>query len=81
MLWETTCGTSTGIFFARLNRPYIKQFQHEEELHVVLIVDASTSMLFEDKLLRARQLAAAFGIMGLLSVERVSALCSSSEAG
>lgn len=59
--------------FARLNRPYIKQFQHEEELHVVLIVDASTSMLFEDKLLRARQLAAAFGIMGLLSVERVSA--------
>lgn len=59
--------------FARLNRPYIKQFQHEEELHVVLLVDASTSMLFEDKLLRAKQLAAAFGIMALHSVERVSA--------
>ena len=59
--------------FARLRRPYIKQFQHEEEMHVVLLVDASTSMLFEDKLLRARQLAAAFGIMGLLNVERVSA--------
>lgn len=59
--------------FARLQRPYIKQFQHEEELHVVLLIDASTSMLFEDKLLRARQLAAAFGIMGLLNVERVSA--------
>ncbi|MBL8815056.1 MAG: DUF58 domain-containing protein [Planctomyces sp.] len=59
--------------FARLHRPYIKQFQHEEELHVVLIIDASTSMLFENKLLRARQLAAAFGIMGLLNVERVSA--------
>lgn len=59
--------------FARLHRPYIKQFQHEEELHVVLLVDASTSMLFDDKLLRARQLAAAFGIMGLLSVEKVSA--------
>jgi len=59
--------------FARLRRPYIKQFQHEEEMHVVLLLDASTSMLFEDKLLRAKQLAAAFGIMGLQNVERVSA--------
>ena len=58
--------------FARLRRPYIKQFLHEEEMHVVIIVDASTSMMFDDKLLRARQLAAAFGIMGLLNVERVS---------
>lgn len=58
--------------FARLQRPYIKQFLHEEELHVVIMVDASTSMLFEDKLLMAERLAAAFGIMGLLSVERVS---------
>ena len=58
--------------FARLRRPYIKQFQHEEEMHVVLLVDASTSMLFEDKMLRAKQLAAAFGIMGLQNVERVS---------
>ena len=39
----------------------------------MLLVDASTSMLFEDKLLRAKQLAAAFGIMGLQNVERVSA--------
>lgn len=59
--------------FARLHRPYIKQFQHEEELHIVLLVDASTSMLFDDKLLKARQLAAALGIMGLLGIERVSA--------
>ncbi|APZ96326.1 DUF58 domain-containing protein [Fuerstiella marisgermanici] len=58
--------------FARLHRPYIKQFLHEEELHVVIMVDASSSMLFDDKLLKARQLAAAFGIMGLLNVERVS---------
>ena len=58
--------------FARLHRPYIKQFLHEEEMHVVIMVDASTSMLFDDKLLRARQLAGAFGIMGLLNVERVS---------
>ena len=66
--------------FARLRRPYIKQFQHEEEMHVVLLIDASTSMLFEDKLLRARQMAAAFGIMGLLNVERVSAYAIHSHA-
>ena len=58
--------------FARLQRPYIKQFLHEEELHVVLLIDASTSMVFDDKLHKACQLAAAFGIMGLLNVERVS---------
>lgn len=59
--------------FARLQRPYIKQFQHEEELHVVLLVDASTSMLFGDKLLTAKRAAAALGIMGLLNSEKVSA--------
>jgi uncharacterized protein (DUF58 family) len=59
--------------FARLHRPYIKQFQHEEELHVTLLIDASTSMVFDGKLQRACQLAAAFGVMGLLNVERVSA--------
>ncbi len=58
--------------FARLQRPYVKQFLHEEELHLTLLVDASTSMMFDDKLLKAKQLAAAFGIMGLLNVERVS---------
>lgn len=58
--------------FARLRRPYIKQFQHEEEMHIVVLIDGSTSMMFEDKLQRAKQAAAAFGIMGLLNVERVS---------
>jgi len=58
--------------FARLQRPFIKQFQHEEEMHVVLLVDGSTSMLSGDKFLRARQAAAAFGVMGLLNLERVS---------
>jgi len=67
--------------FARLRRPYIKQFQHEEEMHVALVVDASSSMLYEDKLLRAKQLAAAFGIMGLLNVERVSAYAIHSQEG
>ncbi len=58
--------------FARLRRPYMKVYHHEEELHVALLVDASLSMNYEDKLARARQLAAAFGVMGLLGGERVS---------
>ncbi len=58
--------------FARLNRPYLKIFHLEEEQNVVLLVDASSSMLFEGKLDRAKQLAAAFGVMGLRNVERVS---------
>ncbi|MHC4079505.1 MAG: DUF58 domain-containing protein [Planctomycetota bacterium] len=58
--------------YARLRRPYIKLFHDEEELHVVLLVDGSTSMNFEDKFLRSRQLAAAFGIMGLVGGDRVS---------
>jgi uncharacterized protein (DUF58 family) len=59
--------------FARLNRPYLKLYEHEEEMHVVLLIDGSNSMMFENKLHRARQLAAAFGVMGLMNLERVSA--------
>jgi len=66
--------------FARLHRPYIKLFEQEEEMHVAIVLDASQSMLFEDKLLRAKQLAAAFGVMGLLGTERVS-LTAFSERG
>lgn len=58
--------------FSRLHRPFIKQYRHEEEMHVVILVDASSSMLFEEKFERAKQLAAAFGVMGLMNVERVS---------
>jgi len=58
--------------FSRLHRPYLKLYHHEEEMHIVMLVDASSSMLFEDKLLRAKQLAAAFAVMGLFSTERVS---------
>lgn len=59
--------------FARLNRPFIKQYRHEEELNVVLLIDASSSMTFEGKFERGLQLAAALGLMGLLGIERVSA--------
>jgi uncharacterized protein (DUF58 family) len=58
--------------FARLERPYLKQFHHEEELHVAILLDASNSMLFEEKFARARQLAAAFGLIGLRGQEKVS---------
>src|SRR6186713_3473141 len=36
--------------FARINRPYLKQYHMEEEMHLVLLVDASTSMQLEGKL-------------------------------
>jgi uncharacterized protein (DUF58 family) len=58
--------------FARLHRPYMKTYRHEEDLHVVILLDASESMAIEGKLEMARQLAAAFGVMGLLNGERVS---------
>jgi len=35
--------------FSRLGRPYMKQYRHEEEMHVVIIVDASTSMNYDNK--------------------------------
>lgn len=59
--------------FSRLERPYVKLYRHEEEMHVVAIVDASSSMQFDGKFERARHLAAAFGLMGLMNLERVSA--------
>ncbi len=58
--------------FSRLHRPYLKVFHHEEELHALILVDASNSMRFEGKLERARQLAAAFGILALRNGERLS---------
>ncbi len=58
--------------FSRLNRPYVKQYRHEEEMHVVVLVDASASMQFGDKFQRAKQLAACFAVMGLMNIEKVS---------
>lgn len=67
--------------FSRLNKPFMKQYQHEEEMHVVLIIDASSSMDYEDKFLRCKQLAAAFGVMGLLNFEKVSAYSCNHKGG
>src|SRR5262245_30760015 len=43
--------------FARIERPYLKQFHHEEELHVAIVLDGSNSMLFEEKFALACRLA------------------------
>ena len=59
--------------FARINRPYLKQFHMEEEMHVVLLVDASTSMTFGGKLQLAQKVAAAMGVIALRGAEKVSA--------
>ena len=58
--------------FSRLNRPYLKLFCMEEEMHLVIITDASESMAFDGKFEMAQKLAAAFGVMGLFGNERVS---------
>src|SRR5262245_52238171 len=57
--------------FSRLHKPYMKLYRHEEELHVVILIDASTSMLFDGKFDLARKLAAAFGVMTLMNIERL----------
>ena len=61
--------------FSRLRRTYPKLSRHEEETHVVLILDGSASMSFEGKFDLARKLAGAFGLMGLMNQERVSVSC------
>lgn len=58
--------------FSRLNQPYLKLYAHEEEMHVAILLDSSASMAFEGKFELARQIAASLGVMGLMSVERVS---------
>ena len=58
--------------FARLRRPYVKVFRHEEEQHLAIIIDASASMAGGGKLPRACQLAAAFALVALTGGERVA---------
>ncbi|WP_437204302.1 DUF58 domain-containing protein [Planctomicrobium sp. SH664] len=58
--------------FSRLNQPYLKLYAHEEEMHVPIILDTSSSMQSEGKFELARQLAAALGVMGLMNVEKIS---------
>ncbi len=59
--------------FARMDRLYIKLFLEEEDLHIYLLVDDSTSMTFGQptKLFAAQQLAAALGYVGICRGDRV----------
>ena len=58
--------------FSRLNRPYLKLYRHEEEMHVVVILDGSSSMLFNNKFLLAKRVAAALAVVTLYGGERTS---------
>jgi uncharacterized protein (DUF58 family) len=66
--------------FARTERPYLKQFHQEEELHVALLLDSSNSMLFEGKFVLGRQIAAALGVVGLGGNEKVSVIALGADA-
>ena len=67
--------------FSRLQRPYLKLYSHEEELHVAVLLDTSLSMQSEEKFERAAQLAAAFSTMALRGTERVSLFAGRDSAG
>lgn len=58
--------------FSRLRKPYIKLFHHEEQMQIVILVDASSSMLMDGKIQRAQQIAAAMSVCGLFAAEPVS---------
>ncbi len=59
--------------YARMDRLFLKLFLEEEDLHVYVLIDASTSMEFGEptKLNYAKQLAAALGYIGLTRADRV----------
>jgi uncharacterized protein (DUF58 family) len=59
--------------YARLEKLFLKLFLEEEDLHVYVLIDASTSMDFGEptKLTYAKQLAAALGYIGLTRADRV----------
>ena len=58
---------STGTSSRGCNRPYVKQFRYEEQMCVVILLDASTSMSFDGKFERARQMAGCVCADGLFS--------------
>ncbi len=58
--------------YSRLRRPYMKIFKLEEEVDVLLLLDASASMDFDAKFERARSLAAALGAVALFGNLRLS---------
>lgn len=69
--------------YARLEKLFLKLFVEEEDLHVYILIDASTSMQFgsPSKLLYAKRIAAALSYIGLANLDRIGlAALSGSEA-
>lgn len=60
--------------YARLEKPFIKLFQADEELAVSILIDTSQSMSFGEpsKLEYAKQIATALGYISLANTDRVS---------
>ncbi|MEM7383383.1 MAG: DUF58 domain-containing protein [Verrucomicrobiota bacterium] len=58
--------------FSRLHRPYLKLFHQEEDMHILILIDSSDSMQFEEKWVQARRLAALLGVVALRNSERLS---------
>src|ERR671918_569278 len=59
--------------YARVDKPLVKLFLEEEDLHFFTLIDSSLSMDFgaPTKLQYAKQLAAALGFVGLIRTDRV----------
>lgn len=59
--------------YARLDRLFLRLFMEEEDLHFYLLIDNSLSMDFgtPNKLLYAKQIAAALAFIGLVNMDRV----------
>src|SRR4029077_4746060 len=59
--------------FGRLEKLFIRLFMEEEDLHFYILLDNSLSMDFgsPSKLLYAKQIAAALGLIGLVNLDRV----------
>lgn len=60
--------------YARLEKPFIKLFQADEELAVSILIDTSQSMAFGEpsKLVYVKQIASALGYIALANSDRVS---------
>ncbi len=59
--------------YARLDRPYVRLFEEEEDLAVTVLLDGSASMTWGERWPVAQQLAAALGTLALLSSDALSA--------
>jgi uncharacterized protein (DUF58 family) len=70
--------------YGRSDRLYVKRFEEETELHVLLVVDSSESMRYgagdADKLRHASVLAAGLAYLLLTRRDRAGLLCSTGEA-